>query len=255
MKQAIVAASFGTTHSDAMEKNIAPVEADLRTAFALPVFRALTSEMVRAALARRGQPTDNVPDALARARQQGMRTVVVQSTHLICGEEYDKLCGQVRDAGEGLDVRIGRPLLADETDRRAVARILLDAYPLETDEALLLMGHGTRHAADSVYGQMEEQFRALDRKNVWIGTVEGSAGLDRVRVALRRSGVRRVRLAPFLLVAGEHARNDLAGDGPESWKSVLEADGFQVDCVLRGLGEIPAVRALIVEHARQAMEA
>ena len=93
MKQAIVAASFGTTHSDAMEKNIAPVEADLRTAFALPVFRALTSEMVRAALARRGQPTDNVPDALARARQQGMRTVVVQSTHLICGEEYDKLFG------------------------------------------------------------------------------------------------------------------------------------------------------------------
>ena len=256
MKQAILAVSFGTTYPDTLEKTIAATEAALAEAYpGWPVYRAFTSGMILKKLRQRdGVEIDNVAQAMARLEREGYTQVAVQSTHVMHGEEYEKMLTQLEPYKLTMEIAVGAPLLHAQADYEAVADALLSWLPLPGDgEALVLMGHGTAHFANSAYAQMEHVLQSRCPR-IYIATVEGYPTLDSVAEQLQRQPeIRRLTLAPFMLVAGDHARNDMAG-GEDSWKETLEAKGYEVTCILKGLGECPAIQKLFVAHCGEAME-
>ena len=250
-QKALVCASFGTTVPTAAA-DIAGVEQALAAAApGWQLLRAYTSGMVRAALAGRGQPEDSVPEALARAAAAGCRRVLVQPTHFLWGVEYDKLKAQALAAAPGFDwLRVGRPLLDDTRDLRALAGAIGALYPAEPGRAVVLMGHGSAHRANVVYPALQGIFELQSRPDIRVGTVEGWPGLAEVCAALARSRASRVLLVPLMLVAVDHAQNDMAGPGPHSWRSVLAGQGYRVDWVRHGLGSEKAVQDLYAAHLR-----
>lgn len=256
MKKAILAVSFGTSYPDTLRQTIEATEQTLAQAFpGWEVFRAFTSGMIIRKLRQRdGVEIETVAQAMQRLEAEGYTHVAVQSTHVMHGEEYEKMLSQLEPFRMRMQVSVGMPLLHEEADYAAVAEALLNWLPpLEGDEALVLMGHGTTHFANSAYAQMEHMLQQrCDR--VFLATVEGYPTLDSVeRQLAKRPEIRRLMLAPFMLVAGDHARNDMSGD-EDSWASQLQNAGYPVRCVLKGLGECPAVRMLFAEHCRRAVE-
>ena len=256
MKKAILAVSFGTSYPDTLEQTIAATEQTLAQAFPdWEVRRAFTSGMIINKLRQRdGVEIDNVARAMDRLEAEGFTHVAVQSTHVMHGEEYEKMLAQLEPFRLRMQVSVGMPLLHSEADYTAVAEALLNWLPQPVeDEALVLMGHGTPHFANSAYAQMEHVLQARCGR-VYVATVEGYPTLDSVKQQLGKCPeIKKVTLAPFMLVAGDHARNDMAG-GEDSWKAELEADGYEVRCVLQGLGQCPAIRALFADHCREAVK-
>ena len=257
MKKAILSVSFGTSYPDTLLKTIAATEQALAEAFPdWEVRRAFTSGMIIRKLRERdGVEIENVAQAMHRLEDEGYTHVAVQSTHVMHGEEYEKMLSQLEPFRMRMKISVGMPLLHSEEDYSSVAQALLQWLPvLDEDEALVLMGHGTTHFANSAYAQMEHMLQArCDR--VYLATVEGYPTLDSVQSQLaKRAQIRRLMLAPFMLVAGDHARNDMSGEG-DSWAEQLKNAGYSVRCILQGLGECPAVRALFVKHCRQAVDA
>lgn len=245
MKKALLCVSFGTTVENG-RADIEAVEAALRAAAPEYAFaRAYTSSIVRRVLAARGTPVDSVPQALERLAGQGCREVVVQPTHLLCGYEYDKLKAELVPFASRFDrVAVGQPLLAGTDDLRALADCIAQAYPPVDGEALLLMGHGTAHFAGVVYAALQTAFSLCGRNDIFVATVEGWPALQDAQERLLAAGYRNACLVPLLLVAGDHACSDMAGDEPGSWKSILQAAGVQTRCVLHGLGRMPEIQAL-----------
>ena len=257
MKKAILAVSFGTSYPDTLRKTIAATEQALAEAFPdWEVRRAFTSGMIIRKLKERdGVEIENVHQAMHRLEEEGYTHVAVQSTHVMHGEEYEKMLSQLEPYRMRMKISVGMPLLHSEGDYLSVAKALLNWLPtLDADEALVLMGHGTTHFANSAYAQMEHMLQAhCDR--VYLATVEGYPTLDSVeRQLAKRPEIRRLMLTPFMLVAGDHARNDMSGD-EDSWAEQLKQAGYTVRCILQGLGECSAIRELFVEHCRLAMEA
>ena len=251
MKQALLAVSFGTSVPSARE-SINRVEQALRET--LPdydFFRAFTSPTIRRILAKRGEIIQSTGEALEQLAKAGYEDVIVQPTHLLCGIEYDRIQETVR-AFEGSFSRLtlGKPLAANDRDLRVLADCAA-AHFLPEEGALLLMGHGTSHFANTVYPALQTIFRLSGIQNAFVGTVEGWPTLDEMIGALKQGGYRSVTLAPLMLVAGDHACNDMAGDGEDSWKSRLEKEGFAVHCRLEGLGLFPEVQALYRLHLEE----
>lgn len=257
MKKAILVVSFGTSYHDTLEKTILAAERAIGAAFpGWEVRRAFTSSIIMKKLRiRDGLEIDNVSQAMAKLENEGFTHIAVQPTHVMHGEEYEKLLSLLEPYRLRLNVQVGQPLLDRQEDYARVADAVLSWLPnTQEDEALVLMGHGTAHFANAAYGQLEQNLQDL-QENVYVATVEGYPTLDRVeRLLLRRPSIRKVMLAPFMLVAGDHARNDMAGD-EDSWKTRLEKAGYEVRCILKGLGECAAIRELFVEHCGQAVEA
>jgi sirohydrochlorin cobaltochelatase len=256
VKQAILVVSFGTSYPDTLEKTIGATETAIAQAFPQwEVRRAFTSgKIIRKWANRDDISIDTVDEALNRLFQEGFTRVVVQSTHVMHGEEYEKLVRQTEGWKDRLPISLGMPLLHQLSDYEAVAQALLSWLPQpEEDQALVLMGHGTPHFVNSCYTQLEYLLQCACHR-VFIGTVEGYPTLEQVMERIQRQGgIRRLTLAPLMLVAGDHAQNDMAGD-TDSWKSTLEAAGYQVSCILQGLGECPGIRQLFVEHCGQAIQ-
>ncbi len=254
-RNALLAVSFGTSYADTLEKNIAAIEADLAAAFPRHTLRrAFTSGMILRRWKERGVDMDNVPAALERLAAEGYTHVLVQPTHIMNGEEYHKLARQAEEYRDRFaELMVGVPLLTAAEDYLELGRALLEVLPpRREDRAVVYMGHGSEHQANSAYALMEYAFRDLGRPDVLIGTVEGYPDFAAVlRRLAERPQVKRVELRPLMTVAGDHAKNDLAGE-EDSWKRILEGQGYEVACVLTGLGEYPQVRALFVAHARQA---
>lgn len=256
MKKAILAVSFGTSYPDTLQRTIAATEAALAEAFPdWEVRRAFTSGMIIEKLRRRdGVEIETVSQAMQRLEAEGYTHVAVQSTHVMHGEEYEKMLTQLEPFRLRMKIVVGMPLLHEEADYKIVADALLSWLPaLETDEALILMGHGTTHFANAAYAQMEHMLQQRCDQ-VFLATVEGYPALDSVeRQLAKRPDIQKLMLAPFMLVAGDHARNDMSGED-DSWAERLQRSGYAVRCVLWGLGECPAVRALFAEHCRRAIE-
>jgi sirohydrochlorin cobaltochelatase len=251
-KKAVLVVSFGTTYRETLEKNIAAIEQAV--AAALPdreLRRAFTSGMVMARLKKRdGLVIHNVAEALDALAQEGFTDVVIQPTHIMNGDEYDKLCALAAPFAGRLRLRFGTPLLTELEDYRQLCRVLMEELPAPEDgEALVFMGHGTGHYANGAYAQLDYMLRDLGLR-AFVGTVEGYPMLEEVLRRLEeRPEIRRVCLCPLMIVAGDHATNDMAGDEEDSWKSCLERAGYGVRCHVAGLGELPGVRALFAAHA------
>ncbi len=251
MEKALLCVSVGTTAPAA--DGITAVETSLRQAAPDCWFaRAYTNGGIRRVLAARGQPVDSLPEALERLKRQGSRQVLVQPTHFLYGTEYETLRAQVQAAEPEFAVlRLGRPLLAGTDDIQVLAKAVMQAYPPQSGEALVLVGHGTDQFAGVVYPALQTAFWLAGRQDVLVGTVEGWPGQLEVLDQLQKSGVRAVHLAPLMLAAGRHACRDIAGDAPASWQSVLQTAGYSVRVTLRGLGELPAVQELYRQRLRE----
>ena len=225
--KALLAVSFGTSYEDTLEKNIAAIERDLAAAFPERTLRrAFTSGMILRRWKReRGVEIDDVPAALERLAGEGYADILIQPTHVMNGEEYHKLADQAEGFRSRFDkLAVGVPLLTAAEDYLDLGRAL-----------------------------MEYAFHDLGRDDVIVGTVEGYPNFDAaIRRLKERPQVKEVELRPLMTVAGDHAKNDLAGEEEDSWKNVLEGMGYRTSCVLTGLGEYPQIRAMFVEHARQA---
>ena len=277
----LLVVSFGTSFNDSRVADIKGIEDALAEANPdWSVRRAFTAQIIINHIqARDGEAIDNMDQALDRAVANGVKNLVVQPTHLMHGAEYDELMEAVdayKDKFES--VKVAEPLLgevgADATavnaDKKAVAEAItaeavktagfdtLDAAK-EDGTAFVFMGHGTSHTAKVSYSQMQAQMKELGYENVFIGTVEGEpedTACENVINAVAEAGYTKVVLRPLMVVAGDHANNDMAGDDDDSWKSMFNASGkFEsVDCQIAGLGEIEAIQNLYVAHTAEAMK-
>lgn len=255
MKKAVACVSFGTSVSAGRE-NITAVEGVLRqTACGRTFISAFTSPTIRRILRERGEPVYSVAEALEELWRQGVTEVLVQPTHILRGHEYDKLKREAEAWRSRFEILYtGRPLVADTDDLRTLTAGMAAAYPPRAGETLVLFGHGTDHAANLVYPALQAAFQLAGRPDVLVGTVEGWPAFKDVLAQLKSrdgNGVHSVHLVPLMLVAGDHALNDMAGAEPGSWKSMLEAEGFAVHCTLRGLGVMPAVQAMYRRHLEE----
>jgi len=236
---------------------------------------AFTSDYIRRKIKDRDNITiDNPLTALSRINDEGYVNVVVQSLHVIPGEEFHDMANIVNSV-KGIEgkfgfknITIGAPLLIKNDDYRNVSAALASQFdesttgtnrttqksPRDADEtAVVFMGHGTEHPANSAYCQMADVL-AEDHKNVLMGTVEGYPAFDEVLEELKEAKVKNVRLMPFMIVAGDHALNDLIGNESESWKSMLKKEGFAVDFNLKGMGENNAIAEIFVQHTKEAFK-
>ena len=278
----ILVVSFGTSFNDSRAEDIGGVEKALQAAYPdWSVRRAFTAQIIiNHVQARDDEKIDNMDQALERAVDNGVKNLVVQPTHLMHGAEYDELTEAVENYKDKFEsVKIAEPLLgevgADETaineDKAAVAEAItaeavktagfdsLDAAK-EEGTAFVFMGHGTSHTAKISYSQMQAQMEQLGYENVFIGTVEGEpedTACEAVIEKLKNAGYKKVILRPRMVVAGDHANNDMAGDDDDSWKSQFEASGAfdSIDTQIAGLGEIDAIQQLYVAHTQAAIDA
>ncbi len=251
--------SFGTSFNDSRRLTIGAIEGALEEAFPeYSVRRGFTANIIIDHVNRRdGEVIDDVEAALKRAEDNGVKTLVVQPTHLMNGLEYNDLIAAVGDHADAFDkVAFGEPLLTSDDDFKRVEQAIVD-WTKEYDDgktAICFMGHGTEAESNGVYAKMQELLTADGYENYFVGTVEATPSLDDVLAAVKKGGYERVILEPLMVVAGDHAHNDMAGDEEDSWKSAFEAEGYKVECLLRGLGENEAIRQLYVEHAQAAID-
>ena len=278
----LLVVSFGTSFNASRAADIGGVEKALQAAYPdWSVRRAFTAQIIiNHVQARDDEKIDNMDQALERAVDNGVKNLVVQPTHLMHGAEYDELTEAVENYKDKFEsVKIAEPLLgevgADETaineDKAAVAEAItaeavktagfdsLDAAK-EEGTAFVFMGHGTSHTAKISYSQMQAQMEQLGYENVFIGTVEGEpedTACEAVIEKLKNAGYKKVILRPLMVVAGDHANNDMAGDDDDSWKSQFEASGVfdSIDTQIAGLGEIDAIQQLYVAHTQAAIDA
>ena len=256
----ILAVSFGTSYEDTRSVTIGAIESALAERNpGYEVRRAFTSNIIRKKLLERdGIKIDSVPEALEKLAEEGVKKVVVMPTHMMEGEEFDlKIAAEVNKYESRFeDIRIGRALLTEETDFRHMAAILdLITAPLAgEDTARVFMGHGTEHKANEVYARLQKTIESRGIGNMFIGTVEAEPTLeDMVRIVKER-GYKKVLLSPLMIVAGDHATNDMAGDDDDSWKSTFEKAGCKVTCRVAGLGSDWRIQRMIAYHCKQAIE-
>ena len=254
-KTALLMVHFGTTYDETRSKTIDAINAKAAQTFPeLTLREAYTSRIVIRRLKERGIVRETPLDALLRLRADGFTHVIVQSTTLLEGAEMESLRREVASV-EGFfeDIRVGAPLLYDVADCAKVAEILAARHADATDARkkahVVLVGHGTYTPATATYSQMDYLFSAQGNPLFHVATLEGYPTFETMLARLKAAGARRVTLVPLLFVAGDHVTNDIAVD----WKQALEAEGLQVDCRLEGLGEIPEIQDIYLDHIRYSL--
>ena len=277
----LLVVSFGTSFNDSRAEDVKGIEDALAEAYPdWSVRRAFTAQIIiNHVEARDDEEIDNMQQALDRAVENGVKNLVVQPTHLMHGAEYDEMTEAINEYKDKFEsVAIAEPMLGEvgddatviNDDKKAVAQAITDTAckeagfdsmdaAAEAGTAFVFMGHGTSHTANVTYDQMQTQMEDLGFKNAFIGTVEGEpedTACDKVIEKVKEAGYKNVVLRPLMVVAGDHANNDMAGDDEDSWKSQFVASGNfdKVDCQIEGLGRIEAVEKLYVEHTKAAID-
>ncbi len=277
----LLVVSFGTSFNDSRAEDVKGIEDALAKAYPdWSVRRAFTAQIIiNHVEARDGENIDNMQQALDRAVANGVKNLVVQPTHLMHGAEYDEMTEAINEYKDKFEsVAIAEPMLGEvgddatviNDDKKAVAQAITDTAckeagfdsmdaAAEAGTAFVFMGHGTSHTANITYDQMQTQMEDLGLKNAFIGTVEGKpedTACDKVIEKVKEAGYKNVVLRPLMVVAGDHANNDMAGDDEDSWKSQFTASGDfdKVDCQIEGLGRIEAVEQIYVDHTKAAID-
>jgi len=241
MKKAILAVSFGTSYAEAEASCIRPVEDALKTAFPnYEVRRAYTSRKIIKKLRGQGVSINDEATALEQLRAEGYEEIAIVPTHILHGIEYE----MVQEAAGNIPV--SEALLETEDDLDWISEVLADIAE-EEGQAVLLMGHGTEHAADETYARLRKKLPG----NVFLACVEGEHCLEKLLPELEKLAEKKLTLMPLMLVAGDHAHNDMAGEEDDSWKSILEARSFEIRVRMQGLGALKQVQQKFVEKARK----
>lgn len=258
--QAILVVSFGTSYNDSRDLTIGAIENAIAEEFPeYDVRRAFTSQIIIDKLAERdGLVVDNVEEALDRAVADGITTLVVQPTHLMNGYEYTDLADALSEYESQFEqIVLAEPLLTSDEDFDAVVEAItmrtIDYDDGET--AICFMGHGTEAEANEVYPKLQEKLTDAGYSNYFVGTVEAEPSLDDVIAAISENGdYTKVVLEPLMVVCGDHANNDMAGDEDDSWKSCFEEEGYEVECILEGLGQNEDIQQIYVSHTQDAVD-
>ena len=258
-KKAILVVSFGTSYEETRKVTIDAIEQEIGEAYPdYVIYRAWTSKMILRKLKKRDNiHYDTVTEAFRRMHSDGITDVVVQPTHVINGIENDLMTQEALAFRDDFhSILFGNPLLTTLEDTDYMIDAIHREFPdLADNEVLVLMGHGTTHYSNSIYAALDYTFKDRGFPNIFLGTVESYPSMESLLHMVKEFQPRRVVLAPFMIVAGDHAQNDMAGDNPESWRCQLEAEGLPVTCVLKGLGEYKSVRQLFLNHVRDAIAA
>ncbi|MNM30161.1 Sirohydrochlorin cobaltochelatase [compost metagenome] len=260
MKKAILITSFGTSHLDTLDKTIVVIEKEVEEKYKneYDVFRAFTSHMIIKSLKDKYDMNVMTPEeALKNLKLCGYDEVVVQPLHIIPGEEYDYIKRVVNSYKESFkNLIIGRPLLYFQSEEVNLDYDdLIDELKkvMPKGENVLLVGHGTNHPASACYGCLQNRFRELDYDNAFVGTVEGYPSIEGVIKTLKKYNVKEINLTPFLLVAGDHAKNDIFSEEEESWYLRLKKEGIEVKKIFKGLGEYKEIRNIYLRHLEEAI--
>ena len=257
MSKALLAVSFGTSYEATRKATLEAIEKALIAAFPDRIFyRAWTSGRILKKLKANGGPVyDTLTEALERMAADGVTDVLVQPTFMLDGYEMKMTADIVGQwAGRFEALTLGRPLLDGAEDLAALARLLEQTFAEQVapGEMLAFMGHGSEDTAENMYKLLKESFERDGFGRFSVGTVEFDPGFAPVLAQAKRDKPAAVWLAPLMVVAGDHATNDMAGDEEDSWKSMLEKEGFTVRCVMKGMGEYPAIWDMYVQHAKAA---
>ncbi|OAT27002.1 sirohydrochlorin cobaltochelatase [Buttiauxella ferragutiae ATCC 51602] len=257
MKKALLVISFGTSYHETCSKNIVACEEQLGRTFAdRDRFRAFTSGMIIRKLKKRDNlEIDSPAQALKRLAELGYQDIAVQSLHVINGDEYEKIAREVQAYSHLFQrVALGTALLSDFNDYELLLDALQSQMPkLAADERVVFMGHGASHHAFSAYACLDH-LMAARQIPARVGAVESYPEIDLIVRGLQQEKVRKVHLMPLMLVAGDHAINDMASDEEDSWKTQLQEAGIEAQAWLQGLGENPQIRAMFVNHLQRALE-
>ncbi len=255
---ALLVVSFGTSYQETREKTIEAIEKDMAAAFPEADFkRAFTSGMIIKRIKNRdGIHVNNVSEATEEMVNEGYKKLLVQPTHIINGEEFEKMLSMIIPYIEKFEsIKIGKPMLTSSDDYAKVVEVVMEdvknTVGLDENDVLVLMGHGTGHYTDAAYAALDYRFKAMGYKNVFVGTVEGYPEIQDVLPQVKEFGAKKVKLMPFMIVAGDHAINDMAGDDEDSWKNIFEEAGLETQCILKGLGEIEGIRNIYIEHLKE----
>lgn len=256
-KKAILVVSFGTSFHDTRKKTIDKIVEDIKNAYPnYTVYQAWTSKMIiYKLLMRDGIQINTVSEAAAQMIADGIEELIVQPTHIINGIENELMKEDILNYQKQFNkINFGDPLLTTTHDNiQAIQAVMKEYMDLQRDEVLVFMGHGTTHYANSVYAALDYTFKDMGYDNVFLGTMESYPSIDTLKKLIHAYETTKVKLVPFMLVAGNHATNDMSGDNEYSWKNQFEKGGYKVDCIMRGLGEYEGIRQIYLEHLNNAL--
>lgn len=257
-KKALLIVSFGSSFIENRANSIDASEEVIKEAFPeYDSYTAFTSQIIIDVYKDRdGIEYDDVTGAMEKIVKEKYGEILVVPTHVINGEEYDQMIDAIRPFEESVEtLTISSPLLTHIDDYDSVTDAIITELPEVDDQtAIVLMGHGTHHSANSAYPMLDYVFKHKGHDNIYVGTVEGSPEFDNVVEDLEGKGYEKILLMPLMIVAGDHAHNDMAGDEEDSWKVMFKSLGYEVDYIMKGMGELPAIQNLFVEHAQLALE-
>ena len=255
--KAILVVSFGTSYEASRKATIEKIEQDIADAFPdYRIYHAWTSKFIISVLKKRdGIFIPTVCEAIEQMIHDGIRTLIVQPTHILDGIENNVMKEAVLSYKDSFDqIVFGSPLLAtSEDETRAIAAVTSEFKNLKETDALVLMGHGTTHQINTAYSELDRHFKSLGHSNVFIGTVEADPTIHDLVKEVTELHPTAIYLTPFMIVAGDHAHHDMAGDSPDSWVGQFHAAGFEVCPVIKGLGEYTGIRAIFIDHIKKAI--
>jgi sirohydrochlorin cobaltochelatase len=250
--KALLVVSFGTSYNDTRAVTIEATEKVLADAHPDYEFvRAFTAQIIIDKLQERdGLEIFNVEQAMDYLVENDFGTLVVQPLHVMNGAEYDDLMAVIGEYEDNFaDIKIGKPLLSSTPDFENIVGVVAGEMPeLQEGEALLFMGHGTHHDSNAVYSALDYMFKYKGYEDVYVGTVEGFPTLDSIIEQIEDKNYTKLYLMPFMIVAGDHANNDMAGDEEDAWKMILKAEGYDVEPVLMGLGQMEGIQKMYLDH-------
>ena len=240
MKKAILVTSFGTSHRDTREKCLDLIQREVEEKYGSEnVERAYTSGIIRRIIEKNeGVHIFDQEEGLKVLKDKGFEEIITMSLHILDGIEYSKL-----DDKFG---KISKPLLADDEDFKKIVENK-EFNDLEGDDAIVFMGHGTESEADYAYQKLQDEYLKAGKNNIFIATVEGKVTIKDVIEKMKGKGFKKILLKPFMIVAGDHAKNDMSSDDEDSWKTMLKNEGYEVTSVLKGMGEYEFIRKMFMD--------
>lgn len=252
-KKAILAVSFGTSYHETMEKTIGFIEKKISEKYReCDIFRAFTSSIIVKKLKGEGFDINGVKDELNRILNLGYEECYIQPTHMIAGIEYEKVLREAEEFKDKFKVlKIGKPLFQTTNDLKKLVKILGENVEFNDGEAVVLMGHGSEHCVNTVYAALDYMFKDFGYENFFVGTVEAYPDLETVLKFVKAKKYKKAVLMPLLMVAGDHALNDMAGDEDDSWVNIFNSNGVEARAVVKGIGEYAQVAEMYIEHIQE----